>query len=208
MRGDSLIVEVELVPLRELKPHEKVVGRTRLYSVARAIAKLGAVLRPIIVEARSLAIIDGHHRYHALELLGARYAPIVRARYGVEVEAVKPPTHKLKTPKSMVWRLIDLYEAEAGGGGGTALIRVEGHTVTLRLDPLQAYYTLERLAETLRKECTAATSCTTVQVIPPPLTGRHVAKLASNCERLPPKSTLHQTPLKKLLAPVKLSQLT
>ncbi len=47
----------------------------------RSISRSGALLRPLVVEARSLVVLDGSHRLRALRALGASLAPVALVGY-------------------------------------------------------------------------------------------------------------------------------
>ena len=77
-----------LAPLRLLLPHESVVW-PRAVEVLEWIIAEGAVLRPILATPAPggrLVILDGHHRWTALRLLGARLAPVLVVDYWRHVD--------------------------------------------------------------------------------------------------------------------------
>lgn len=53
----------------------------RLDKVLAQIRREQSVDLPILVDAKTGVIIDGHHRYAALRILGARVAPVVELDY-------------------------------------------------------------------------------------------------------------------------------
>ncbi|MFH1750395.1 MAG: ParB N-terminal domain-containing protein [Candidatus Micrarchaeota archaeon] len=72
---------MELVPLKSLRPHE------------RTDAKRGAKLKmrilhdrhlkmPILVDGKTLVILDGHHRVECLKSLGCKFVPAMLVDYG------------------------------------------------------------------------------------------------------------------------------
>ena len=210
MRGDRRIVEatLTLIPLRRLRPHERIVSRAKAGRIASSILSMGLVYRPIIVEEETLTIIDGHHRYTALTMLGAKYAPVILARYGKEIKGIDPPRHTITvragTPGEALSKLADELEKLAGHGPGRTLLECRGERLTLHLDPLNTYYAVEMLARHHSRREGAAS----VTVTLPKLTYKHVLAVGENGEKLPPRSTLHRTPLKKIFIPVKLKTLT
>ncbi len=69
-----------IVRAEDLKPHEEFVED----KVPGLVAKLetdGAVTAPIVVDKRTLVILDGHHRFEALKRIGLRYVPVVAVDY-------------------------------------------------------------------------------------------------------------------------------
>jgi len=195
--------QVILVRINELQPHEEARPK-RVEEVAKSIARLGRVLKPVIVEERSLVIVDGHHRYHALRRLGARYVPVVLARYGRDIEAVKPPTKTIMvpapTPTEALEKLVERLEELLDPGPSTLTLRV-GNTTARLTGSIESIY---RALGVLEREQAQGYPVT---AIPEPLTPNNIVSLALKGQTYPPKSTLHITRLKKLYAPVKLSML-
>lgn len=76
-------IELFLVRIDNLKHHEKTIP-SRQANISRSIAENGYHGPPILVEARYLIILDGHHRVNALRSLGARWVPAVLLEYGDE----------------------------------------------------------------------------------------------------------------------------
>ncbi|ATG34318.1 ParB-like nuclease domain protein [Phaeobacter piscinae] len=93
-------MSVVLRPLVEIKPHE-FVNADHSASIARSIRTDQAIWRPLIIARRCRTLLDGHHRYTALNALGADLAPCVEVDYDdpaeVEVTAWRPD--ELVTPE-------------------------------------------------------------------------------------------------------------
>ena len=206
--SQPVVPEVRLAILRisELQPHE-MVEPTRLLRVARSIASRGAILRPIIVEEGSLTVIDGHHRLEALRLLGARYAPVVLAAYGREVEGIRAPRRILRAPATNAGESLDRaarrLEPLLDPGPSRLILRAGSETLELRTSKPSAYMALEKLA----RQAPRLPHAWSITVEPEPLTPDEVLKAAQASARLPPRSTYHLTPLKSLYAPVRLAHL-
>jgi L-serine kinase (ADP) len=63
-----------LLPIEQLRIHEEI----RDDSLAELVARIrhdGEVLEPILVSEEGSVILDGHHRFAALQRLGARRVP-------------------------------------------------------------------------------------------------------------------------------------
>lgn len=73
-RDDSPGYRFELIDVDKLRCHEEL-QPDLLEHVLSDIQAEGAVHRPILVAEKSLVILDGHHRYAALKLLGCRRIP-------------------------------------------------------------------------------------------------------------------------------------
>ncbi len=194
-----------LVRIEELLPHEEV-SKPRALQVARSIAETGAVLRPIIVEKRTLTIIDGHHRYTALKMLGARYAPVVTASYGVEIERIDPPRRILRilahSPEEALIKAVEIIESSREPGPSRAMLNLDGLEVIVR----GSQESLHRILGTPVLQAGSGRPYT-IKVLIRPLEPRHVVKASLAGEVYPIKTTIHRTPLKKLYYPVKLSTL-
>ncbi len=78
---------ITLLAPDEVLPHEKT-DAGRVKALIRDILAAGAVIRPVIVDAETMLLVDGHHRLAALKLLGARAIPAVIIDYPVDVEKV------------------------------------------------------------------------------------------------------------------------
>ena len=68
---------VTLIELARLRPSEEV-DAAHVARIAEDLQRDGCQRQPILVERTSLAILDGHHRFHAARRLGlSRIAAIV-----------------------------------------------------------------------------------------------------------------------------------
>jgi len=72
---------ITLVDTIWLKAHEEVVSHERVESLSDAIKKWGAYKLPLLVDARSGAILDGHHRYAVGRAMGLSKLPVVLVDY-------------------------------------------------------------------------------------------------------------------------------
>lgn len=66
--------EFKLIAPGQLVPHEEVDG-ARVQSLAAEIRAAGAFYPPVLIDATTRVILDGHHRWHAAALLGLRVMP-------------------------------------------------------------------------------------------------------------------------------------
>ena len=74
-------VDIHLVDLPWLKPHEEVVSEQRVVDLLKATEKWGAYVSPLLVDKVTGAILDGHHRYHVGVRLGLKRVPAVLVDY-------------------------------------------------------------------------------------------------------------------------------
>jgi len=182
-----------LLPIRDIRPHEAV-QPGRAWRVRQAILRAGMVYKPLIVEARTLTLIDGHHRLHALTTLGARYVPAILVDYGRDVEAIEASPRTL--PYSTLSEAEDAIREHARRGPATLRLHAPDGSATLNLDPLDLHIILGRLE-----------APGPVRAIPEPLGPGDVVRAAQRGLLLPPRTTLHVTWAKKIVAPVGLEAL-
>ena len=71
---------MKLIAIDKVKSHERTLSR-RVATLVRQIKEEGSVRRPIIVDKRSLIVLDGHHRVAALRRLGAARVPAYLVDY-------------------------------------------------------------------------------------------------------------------------------
>jgi hypothetical protein len=71
---------VQMLPLRELRPHEEHDHDSAL-QLSKMMAMDGYLSRPVVVERRTLTLLDGHHRVAALAILGCKLVPSVLLSY-------------------------------------------------------------------------------------------------------------------------------
>lgn len=69
-----------LVDRDELKPTEHI-NEGRMIALAKHIARQGHWSKPILIDASSRAIMDGHHRFHAAKLLKLAKLPCLMLSY-------------------------------------------------------------------------------------------------------------------------------
>lgn len=74
-------LEVKIASLKWLKAHEHVVSWDRVDGLRRATVRWDAYLEPLLVDVKSGAILDGHHRYNVGLQLELESVPIVLVDY-------------------------------------------------------------------------------------------------------------------------------
>lgn len=75
--------QLELLRLDRLRPHEETLS-DRIEDVRVRIEETATVDYPILVDRQYHVILDGHHRFRALESHGTTYAPVVAVDYDNE----------------------------------------------------------------------------------------------------------------------------
>lgn len=73
--------DVRTLDIARLRPTEEV-DAAHVRRIAEEMRRDGVQRRPILVERSSLAILDGHHRYHAAKTLGLPAINAVLIDYG------------------------------------------------------------------------------------------------------------------------------
>ncbi|MEL0182474.1 MAG: ParB N-terminal domain-containing protein [Candidatus Poseidoniales archaeon] len=75
--------DVQLVPVAWLKEHEEIKPKNR-DKLLEMTKKWGGYTKPLIVDKRTGAILDGHHRHSIAVLLGLKRVPAVCVDYLVD----------------------------------------------------------------------------------------------------------------------------
>ncbi|KAF0690590.1 Aste57867_18037 [Aphanomyces stellatus] len=73
--------QVHLVKLEWLKPHEAIVSTARVDALLEATLEWGAYRRPLLVDIKTGAILDGHHRHSVAQRLELSQVPCVLVDY-------------------------------------------------------------------------------------------------------------------------------
>ena len=194
-------VRLGLARIGDLLPHEEFLP-SRAEEVARSILGLGAVLRPILVEARTGVVLDGAHRLAALRALGARLAPVAAVDYASVAlrgwaRMYEPSASDDIRRLLPVKRSVDL--------GGLRVFELEG---------LESYYDIKelearghRLLGVVVPSALRRLGAGVVAVVPPEPTKDLVLSAATSGRLLPPRSTRHVTPAKEIRLKVPLRAL-
>jgi len=73
-------MDVELVPIVWLKPHEEVKPRN-VDTLHEMTLRWSAYTKPLLVDRNTGAILDGHHRYHVGIRIGLSRLPVIKVDY-------------------------------------------------------------------------------------------------------------------------------
>ena len=76
-------VTLKLLPIDALKPHENII-EDRIEGLLESLKRIGVLVKPILVDAKTMIILDGHHRVEALRRIGARMIPAILVDYDNE----------------------------------------------------------------------------------------------------------------------------
>lgn len=79
---EDIVLETKLIEVSQLLPHEEVV-MDRLLTLVNYLKTLKPyiIIPSILVCHKTNMIIDGHHRYYALQSLGFKKAPVTYINY-------------------------------------------------------------------------------------------------------------------------------
>ena len=71
--------QISVIKNSQLKPHEHIQKRY-LKKLLAQIKRDGFIDNPIIVDKNTMVILDGHHRFNVLRLLGFQSSPVYFCR--------------------------------------------------------------------------------------------------------------------------------
>ena len=166
----------------------------------------GQLLKPLVVEASDMVLLDGAHRLRALEMLGAYLAPVAIVNYeAVRLKGwVRLYTYRPEALADLrqVAEVLEVKERP----GDVLLVRLGGGD--------QAYYDLlsferrgNELQGVIASSSLARLHHRTLALIPPPPSKDLVLRAALTGRLLPPRSTRHVTEAKRLVYRTPLSSL-
>lgn len=72
--------QIQNIAIELLKPHEEICP-IHLRNLMARIKKNECIKNPIIVDKGTMVILDGHHRYNSLKLMGYNFAPCCLVDY-------------------------------------------------------------------------------------------------------------------------------
>ena len=73
-------MEVELIPLEILRPHEQIID-SKVDQLERMTNRWNAYTKPLLIDRSTGTILDGHHRYHVARRLSLKCVPCVLIDY-------------------------------------------------------------------------------------------------------------------------------
>lgn len=118
---------IKLIPLSELRPHEKII-HTHAKSLLKEIRADGVITHPILVDNKTKVILDGHHRYMVAKLLKLAKIPCIVVDYFDEqVVTMIPRRKKIVVTKEDV--------IQAGITGLLFPHKTTKHTLLIPCDP-------------------------------------------------------------------------
>ena len=116
----------ELLELSALIPHEQVMP-SRLQEIQTRILQDKFLIKPIIVDEKTLIVVDGHNRLTALKRIGARRAPVLLIDYTRDIDRlqVMVPPKNIARYRSSIEELIASITNRGGAVGMEPRVRIE-----------------------------------------------------------------------------------
>jgi hypothetical protein len=90
-----------IIPIDILNPHEDVI-ESHIDYIAKDIVASGYIKYPIVVDSRTLIILDGHHRAEILKRLGIKYIPAFLVDYIQDYIDVYPLRKDIPVSKTSI----------------------------------------------------------------------------------------------------------
>ncbi|MBT7262572.1 MAG: ParB N-terminal domain-containing protein [Euryarchaeota archaeon] len=122
--------DVELVPYQWLKPHEQIKPRNR-DKLLEMTKRWGGFTKPLIVDKRTGAILDGHHRYSIAGELNLARVPAICVDY-LEDERIEVDVW----PASKIESLTKQQVIEMCLSGNVFPPKTSRHTIADHLPPI------------------------------------------------------------------------
>lgn len=71
--------KIDIINNKLIKPHETI-RLAHAHKILSQIKHDGVVQQPLIVEKNSMILLDGHHRFYAIQELGLSSSPVYLCR--------------------------------------------------------------------------------------------------------------------------------
>ena len=98
-------MDVELVPIAWLRPHEEVKPRN-VDTLHEMTLRWSAYTKPLLVDCETGTILDGHHRYHVGIRIGLSRLPVIKVNYlsdeGIELDLWPASTLESLTKQQVI----------------------------------------------------------------------------------------------------------
>lgn len=75
---------ITLVEINKLLSHEEI-SISRVKKIQKDILERGFLVNPVVVDGKTLTVLDGHHRVQALRSIGVKFVPAYSVNYGDDV---------------------------------------------------------------------------------------------------------------------------
>jgi len=94
-------VDLEILPIKILKPHEGVDFKL-VEELAANIRETGVLRKAVAIDQDSKVILNGHHRVKALEALGCKFVPCILLDYSSQSIIVLSWSKGMPLPKTLI----------------------------------------------------------------------------------------------------------
>lgn len=132
---------LELLELSALIPHEQVMP-LRLREIQTRIIHDKFILKPIIVDEKTLIVVDGHHRLTVLKRIGARRAPVLFIDYTRDIDKL----HVAVPPKNIARYRSSIDELIASITSRRSTVEMQSR---VRIEVKERGFLLEHLGRSL-----------------------------------------------------------
>lgn len=206
---------LEAANVSKLKPHERTIQETES-KLLENVLRSGVQHDPIIVDEKTLTVLDGMHRLLMAREAGFKHILSMLVDYSSEIIRVEGWNRLFKAKIDETAETVKRFGTFTDDGNCYLIsderkvrFALEGESV------LQQYSTLAKLIDTLSAKFGPPILTDSVQparqhslLVPPPPTKCDIIRAALNNQLFPPKSTRHVFPARILLAslPIKLLQ--
>ncbi len=223
----GLKITIDIVPTVQLKPHEEIIEEA-IRKLINDIKTEGVVRNPIIIDEKTLVILDGMHRFEACRRLNLKFMIVAAVNYddprvglSTWVRLIKATDIDRKTVQERINQLdekLKPFKAEANTGY-TVTIYFKGEQIyheninSESQAKYNVYYILKELEKDLASEKAKASyqldsvvkenmnvylSNYELLIVPPKLEKKDVIEIALQGKVYPPKSTRHTIPARPL----------
>ncbi len=189
-------MEIALYPIKDLIPHEKV-NYYKVKIILNNIKRTNILFKPIIIDKKHNIIIDGHHRYHALMLLGVKHIPVIVADYSTDIKMIKSWPLFSQIPINDV---IEIIERHVKKGPDTVTVSNTNESVEIHVDSIDAYKVISQIIRNNIHNNRERKERTIIQR--PNIDPYKIVKIVQEGIILAPKSTNHVTYLKRITSPI------
>ena len=97
----KFVTRIAIVNIGDLRPHEET-DMMHTYELVRDILARGVLVKPIVIDEASMVILDGHHRFEALKMMGFKSIPVAMVDYFSDAIVVESWRNNIRPTKAEV----------------------------------------------------------------------------------------------------------
>ncbi|ADM27169.1 ParB domain protein nuclease [Ignisphaera aggregans DSM 17230] len=200
-------MEITFRYINDLVPHEEI-EYSRARDILTSILGMGYIYRPIIIEKTKNIIIDGHHRFYALKMLGFKWIPVVEAEYRNDIKFISSWMYisdKVYLEKSIEKFFNELLYS-VKHGSSSIFMKFGDNIYSSMIDQIDFYLAIKEfnnyrnVLSLLNKIPLDIDICISynICIAMPQLGEQDIYRVVSRGILLPPRTTYHITYLKSL----------